>query len=129
MALVKKTTEANEERTSLWVRAEPGMAYELQQEFKLFLSTPKIKEQSTIYKKRIVKICLNLFTNMKSRALAGCLKHTEACNAELQEGDPFEYRNFMVVHGCRNLIVQTLGVFWIGLRFKFSLIWLPLDEY
>jgi len=77
-------------------------------------------------------IFLNLFTNMKSQALAGCLKCTEACSAELQEGDHFEYMNFMaavtqVLEYAR--IVQELGAFWIGLRFKFPLIWLPLDEY
>lgn len=41
--LAKKSAEANEERTTLWVRAKPGMAYELHHEFKLFLNTPKIR--------------------------------------------------------------------------------------
>jgi len=69
-----KSAEANEERTSLWVRAKPGIVYELKREFKLFLSTPEIREQLTIYRKRIVRICLNLYAHMKSRAIARCLK-------------------------------------------------------
>ena len=64
--------------------------------------------------------------------LAGCLKCTEACSTKLQEGDPFEYKNFVatitrVPEYAR--IMQTLGAFWIGLLFKFSLIWLTLEEY
>lgn len=130
--LAMKSTEINEERTTSWVREEPGMVYELRCEFKLFLSTPEIREQSTIYRKRIVRICLNLHAQMKSRVLAGCLKRTEACSAKLQEGDPFEYRNFVasVTRVPKYAwIVQTLGAFWIRLRFKFPLIWLPVEEY
>lgn len=64
--LAMKSVEANEERTILWVRAKSGMVYELRHEFKLFLSTPEIREQSTIYRKRIVRICLNLHAYMKN---------------------------------------------------------------
>jgi len=85
-----KSAEANEERTTLWIRVKPRMVYELRHEFKLYLSTPKIIEQWATYRKRIVRIWLNLYTNMKSRALIGCLKCTEACSIELQEADPFE---------------------------------------
>lgn len=108
------------------------MVYELRREFKLFLSTPGVREQSTTYRKRIVRICLNLHAQMKSRALGRCLQRTEACSVELQEGDPFEYRNYVAVvtrvpEYAR--VVQTLGAFWIRLRFKFPLIWLPVEEY
>lgn len=130
--LAMKSTEANEERKTLWVRAKPGMVYELKHEFKLFLSTLEIREQSTIYRKRIVRICLNLHAHLKTRALLGCFKHNKACSAELQEEDPFEYRNSMsVVTWVPEYaqIVQTLGAFWIRLRFRFPLIWLPVEEY
>lgn len=39
-----KLDKTNEERTTLWVRAKPGMVYELRREFKLFLSTLEIRE-------------------------------------------------------------------------------------
>lgn len=68
-----KSEKANEEITTLWVRAEPGMVYELRCEFKLFLRTPEIREQSTVYRKRILRICLNLYAQMKIRALADVL--------------------------------------------------------
>lgn len=42
-------------------------------------------------------IFLNIYTHMKSRALTGCLKHIEACSTRLQEGDPFEFKNFVVL--------------------------------
>jgi len=86
-----KSTEANDKRTTLWVRAELGMVYKLGHVFKIFLSTPGIREQSPTYRKRIVRICLNLYENMKSRVLAECLKRIEASSIDLQEGDPFEY--------------------------------------
>lgn len=73
------------------------MVYELRHEFKPFLSTPKIREQRVVYRKRIVRFCLNLHAHMKIRALEGCLKRIEAYSVELQEGDPFEYKNFVVV--------------------------------
>ena len=41
--------------------------------------------------------CLNQFSMMKSRALTGCLKLTEASSAKLLKGDPFSFHNFMVV--------------------------------
>lgn len=44
--MVKKTVETSEERTTLWVSVERGMTYELQREFRIFLTTPKIREQS-----------------------------------------------------------------------------------
>lgn len=122
-----KSTKINDERTTLWVRVEPRMVYELRCEFKLFLSTPEIKEQSIVYRKRIVRIFLNFHAQMKIRPLEGCLKCTKSCSVELQEGDPFEYRNFVVVFTRvpeYAQIMQTLGVFWIELRFNFPLIWL-----
>lgn len=79
-----------------------------------------------------MRIYLNLFANMKSQALVICLKRNEACSAELQEGDPFEYKNSVVVVTRvpkYAKIALTLGAFWIGLRFKFPLIWFPLEEY
>ena len=103
--LAMQLAEVNEERMTLWVRAEPGMVYELRREFKLFLSTPEIKEQYVVYRKRIVKICLNFHVHMKSQVLARCLKRTKACSTELQEGDPFEYRNlWLLLHGCLSML-------------------------
>ena len=58
--------ETNEEKTTLWVGAEPGWAAELRQEFSRMLSTPGIKEPATTYRRRIVYLCLNKFTMMKS---------------------------------------------------------------
>jgi len=108
------------------------MVYELRREFKLFLSTPGIREKSTTFRKRIGGICLNLYAQMKSRALIGCLKHTQACSVVLQEGDPFEFKNF-VVSVTRvpeyARVVQTLGAFWIRIRFKYPLILLLVEEY
>lgn len=79
-----------------------------------------------------MSIYLNLFANMNIKALVRCLKCTQTCSAELQEGDPIEYKNFVAAI-TRVLeyaqIVLTLGAFWIGLRFKFPLIWLLLEEY
>lgn len=49
-----------------------------------------------------------------------------------QEGNPFEYNNFVADISRVSeyaQIVLTLGEFWIGLRFIFPLIWLPLEEY
>lgn len=42
-----------------------------------------------------MRIYLNLFSNMRSQALVRCLKCTEACSEKLQDGDPFEYKNFV----------------------------------
>lgn len=81
--LAKKTTKTNEERTILWVRAEPWMTHELQREFRLFLRTPKIRDQSSIYKRKIMRICLNLFATMRSQALGRCLRRNEACSTKL----------------------------------------------
>lgn len=69
--LAMKSTETNEERATLWVREELGMLYELRREFKLFLSTSGVREQSNTYRKMTVGICLNLYAQMKIRALAG----------------------------------------------------------
>lgn len=69
---------------------------------------------------------------MRRQALVECLKCTEACSVELQEGDPLEYKNFMAIVTWvleYPQIVPTLGAFWIGLRFKFPLIWLSFEEY
>ena len=69
---------------------------------------------------------------MKSRALTMCLKHMEANNAELLKGDPFSFQNFMVAvtHVLAYAqIVQSLCALWLGLRFKFPLIWLPIEDY
>lgn len=107
------------------------MVYELRCEFKFFLSTPRVREQLATYRKRIVWICLNLYSQMKIQALVGCLKRTKACSVELQ-GDPFEYRNFVVVviHVPKYAwVVQTLGEFYIRLRLKFPLIWLLVEEH
>lgn len=38
--LAKKTTETNEEKITLWVMVESGMAYKLQQELRQFLRSP-----------------------------------------------------------------------------------------
>lgn len=51
---------------------------------------------------------------MKIQALEGCFQCIEACGPELQEGDPFEYRNFVatvtqVPKYDQNM--QTLGTF------------------
>lgn len=130
--LAMKLAGTNEERAVLWVREKSGTVYETRCESKLFLSTPGVREQSTTYRKRIVGIFLNLYAKVKSQALAGCLKRTEACSAELQEGDPFEYRNFVasVTQVPKYApVVQTLGAFWIRLRFKFPLNWLLVEEY
>lgn len=109
------------------------MVLELRHEFKLFLSTPKIREHSATYKKRIVGFFLNLYVQMKSRALTRCLKCTKASSSVgLQEGDPFEFWNFLVVVTRvpkYAWVMQTLGAFWIGIRFKYPLIWLPVEEY
>jgi len=87
--MAMKSTKTNDERVVLWVRAEPGMVYELRHEFKMFLSTSGVMEQVSTYKKKIVWVCLKLHARMKSQALAGYRKHIEACSIELQEGYPF----------------------------------------
>ena len=45
-----KSSHINEEKAALWIRSEPSMAVELRCEFRKFLSTPDIREQSTIYR-------------------------------------------------------------------------------
>ena len=57
-----KSSDTNEEKATLWIRAEPGMATELRCEFRKFLSTLDIREQVVIYRRRIVRFYLNLFT-------------------------------------------------------------------
>lgn len=96
------------------------------------MSTPKIKEPVATYQRIIVNFCLNQVAMMKSRALKGCLKRTEASSAELLKGDPFSFQNLMVVVThvpTSTQIVQSLGAFWLGLKFKFPLIWLPIEDY
>lgn len=69
---------------------------------------------------------------MKIHSLTVFYKCTKVSSAGLQESDPFRIQNFVVVvswvpeyvH-----IVDLLGTFWVGLKLKYPLIWLPLDEY
>jgi len=82
--LAMKSAETNEERATFWIREEPRMVSKLRHEFKLFSSTPEIREHTTTYKKSIVRFFLNIYAQMKSRTLTGCLKHIEACSARLQ---------------------------------------------
>lgn len=88
--LAMKLIESNKERTTIWVRAEPMMVYELRDEFKLLLSTPNIREQLATYRKRILRIFLNMYAQMKSLVLIRFLKCIQVISVELQEGDPFE---------------------------------------
>ena len=64
--LAIKSMETNEEKTALWVRAEPGQAAKLRREFKRMLSTLGIKESVATYRRRIVNFCLIQFSMMKS---------------------------------------------------------------
>ena len=64
--LAIKSMEANEENMALWVREESGWASELRREFKRMLSTPRIKESTATYRRRIVNFYLNQFSMMKS---------------------------------------------------------------
>lgn len=66
--LAMKSAETNEERRVSWVIEELGMVYELGCEFKLFLNTLEIREQSSIYRKRIVSIFLNFHAQKKLSA-------------------------------------------------------------
>ena len=69
---------------------------------------------------------------MKIQALIVYLKHTEANSVELLEGDSFSFYNFVVVVThvlAYAYIIYTLGATYLGIRFKFPLIWLPIEDY
>jgi len=48
--MAMKTMDVNEEKATLMIHGEPGMAAKLRQIFKNFLSVLDVKEQTTIYK-------------------------------------------------------------------------------
>ena len=54
-----KSMETNEEKTTLWVWAEPGRVAEMRREFRRILSTPGIRGPTTTYRRRILDFCLN----------------------------------------------------------------------
>lgn len=130
--LSTKYMDANEEMTTFWIWAELGLVAELRREFRKILSTPGIREPAIAYRRRVMDFFLNQFSKMKSQSLIGCLKCTEASSFELLEGDPFAFQNSVVTFThvpTYAQVINTLGTSWLGLRFKFPLIFLPIEEF
>lgn len=69
MTSIHEVSDTIEEKATVWIRAEPGMATVLRHEFRKFLSTPDIREKLAIFRRRIVRFFLNIFTRIKSIAL------------------------------------------------------------
>jgi hypothetical protein len=80
----------------------------------------------------MLESCKCTILKQQSLALDGSKSRWEVSTNALRSRDPYHYGNFTYalsrIEGYINC-VQSRGERWLGLKFHFPLIWMPLEKY
>jgi hypothetical protein len=77
-------------------------------------------------------ICIKLLTHCKEEALENCDQRWALSPPTFREREAFGAPNFCRAMEIISRYIECMrfcGVQWLGLRFQFPVIWMPLDQY
>jgi len=127
-----QTVRKNEVNASLWIRGEPLDANTIIKKHQDLLSQPEQANLIIELQRMMLESCRCTILKQQSLALDGSKSRWEVSTNALRSRDPYHYGNFTYalsrIEGYINC-VQSRGARWLGLKFHFPLIWMPLEKY
>ena len=86
----------------------------------------------TTTQKWCADLCVGQITKFRQEALDSCQKRWMLSSLAVRGREPFGAPNFACAleRMLRYVAcIHTCGVIWMGLRFRFPLLWLPVEKY
>ena len=127
-----QTFSHNEAHTSLWIRSEPQNPGILLARYKSVLSSPSQEQHIIKLQQEVISTCTKFISRQQKVALDGSQHRWQAASSALRNRDPYCFKNFK--HALSRVkgyvgCMEECGVNWLGLKFKFPLIWWPAEPY
>ena len=127
-----QTFSHNEAHSNLWIRSEPQNPRLLLAQYQSVLLCPIQTQHIMELQERVISTYVNQISMHQRVALKSSQHGWQVASSTLRNRDPYCYRNFEqalsrveVYVGC----MKECGVNWLGLKFKFPLIWWPAKPY
>ena len=97
-----------------------------------FLEFEGSKEWMLATQRWFTNLCVRQIVTFQDEALDSCQRRWMMSSSAIRSQEPFGAPNFawaLERVPCFVACIQTYGVWWMGLRFQFPLIWLPAEHY
>ena len=127
-----QTFSHNEAHANLWIQSEPQNPGILFARYKSLFSSPTQAQHIMRLQEEVISTCTNYISIHQQATLEGSKHRWQAASPILKIQDPYCSRNFKQALsrvkgyvGC----IRECGVNWLGLKFKFPLIWWPAKPY
>jgi hypothetical protein len=122
----------NEDNRLLWIRPEPQKAATFVTEYYEFLKQPGVTEHVQQLQSEVLQDCQHIIRSIEIPALQENNLFWQQSTEKRQEHNPFSPANLEVaISRIPNYIqcVRHCAENWIGYRFYFPILWLPIERY
>ena len=96
------------------------------------LASFRVVSAITDFQEEVVTTCLDIIRRNQTNVVIACKLRWKVSSKVLKSKDPFNPPNFIQALSQVSQYIQCIwacGIHWLGLKFQYLLIWLPVDKY
>ena len=127
-----QTINRNEGNSTLYIRDEPRFPRDLMIKHERSLKSPMKTQHLKDLQRTVITTCIHMISKQQQYSLEGSEHRWKDSSPYLRERDPYCFGNFKhALLGVPSYVgcMEACGPLWLGMRFKFPLIWLPVRPY
>jgi hypothetical protein len=122
----------NEDNRLLWIRPEPQGAATFISQYYAFLKKPGMTEHVQQLQSEVIQDCERIISAIKLPALQASNLFWQQSTEKRQQRNPFGPANLEATISRVSSYIQCMrhcAKNWIGYRFYFPILWLPIEKY
>jgi hypothetical protein len=122
----------NEDNRLLWIRPEPQGAATFISQYYAFLKKPGMTEHVQQLQSEVIQDCERIISAIKIPALQASNLFWQQSTEKRQQRNPFGPANLEAAISRVSSYIQCMrhcAENWIGYRFYFPILWLPIEKY
>jgi hypothetical protein len=124
--------KSNEDNRLLWIRPEPQRAATFISQYYAFLKQPGVTEHVQQLQSEVIQDCERIIRSIEIPALQANNLFWQQSTEKRQQHNPFGPANLEVAISRIPNYIQCMrhcAENWIGYRFYFPILWLPIERY
>jgi hypothetical protein len=124
--------KSNEDNRLLWIRPEPQRAATFISQYYAFLKQPGVTEHVQQLQSEVIQDCERIIRSIEIPALQANNLFWQQSTEKRQQHNPFGPANLEVAISRIPKYIQCMrhcAENWIGYRFYFPILWLPIERY